>query len=114
MHLRFALSKFKIANFQTHSGYLEAALNKRKIIYKRQQGIPVLYDHIKMDLGFRADIIIENKVLLEIKSTQTIAPVDAKRVLTYLRFAEIEVGLLINFTVALLKEGITRLVLDAK
>jgi GxxExxY protein len=89
-------------------------LDKRKIIYKRQQGIPVLYDHIKMDLGFRADIIIENKVLLEIKSTQMLAPVDAKRVITYLRFAEIEVGLLINFNVGLLKEGITRLVLDVK
>lgn len=89
-------------------------LTKRKINYKRQQGIPVIYDDIKMDLGFRADIIIEKKVMLEIKSIEIMAPVHAKRVITYLRFAEIEVGLLINFNVALLKEGIIRLVLDAK
>lgn len=89
-------------------------LTKRKINYKRQQGIPVIYDDIKMDLGFRADIIIEKKVMLEIKSIEIMAPVHAKRVITYLRFAEIEVGLLINFNVAFLKEGIIRLVLDAK
>jgi GxxExxY protein len=67
-----------------------------------------------MDIGFRADIIIENIVLLEIKSVEAITKVFPKTVLTYLRFTGLEVGLLINFNEALLKNGITRLVLDRK
>ncbi len=67
-----------------------------------------------MGKGFRADIIVENKVVLEVKSKDMIAPVDSKIVLKYLRFTEIEVGLLVNFKVVLLKDGITRLILDRK
>lgn len=85
-------------------------LTKAEIAYKRQQGIPVVYDEVKMDLGFRADIIVEGKVIIEIKSVEAITPVFAKTVLTYMKFTNIEVGLLINFNVALLKDGITRLV----
>jgi GxxExxY protein len=89
-------------------------LEKEEIEYKRQQGIPVIYEEIKLELGFRADIIIENKIILELKSVEAIAPVHAKTVLTYMRLTGIEVGLLINFNVALLKDGITRLVDDKK
>jgi GxxExxY protein len=89
-------------------------LEKEEIEYKRQQGIPVMYEEIKLELGFRADIIIENKIILELKSVEAIAPVHAKTVLTYMRLTGIEVGLLINFNVALLKDGITRLVDDKK
>ncbi|MCY7410117.1 MAG: GxxExxY protein [Chitinophagales bacterium] len=87
-------------------------LAKLRIVFSRQQGIPVVYDEIKLELGFRADVIIEQKVILELKSVEAIAPVHSKTVLTYMRLAGIEVGLLINFNVALLKDGITRLVLD--
>jgi GxxExxY protein len=62
----------------------------------------------------RADLIIENSVVVELKSIETIAPVHSKVVLTYLRLSGIEVGLLINFNVSLLKDGITRLVLDKR
>jgi GxxExxY protein len=67
-----------------------------------------------LELGFRADLIIENSVVVELKSIETIAPVHSKVVLTYLRLSGIEVGLLINFNVSLLKDGITRLVLDKR
>jgi GxxExxY protein len=89
-------------------------LERQEIGYKRQQGIPVIYEEIKLELGFRADVIVENKIILELKSVEAIAPVHAKTVLTYMRLTGMEVGLLINFNVALLKEGITRLVDDKR
>lgn len=89
-------------------------LAKNNIEFKRQVGFRVKYDDKNMGKGFRADIIVENKVVLEVKSKDMIAPVDSKIVLTYLRFTEIEVGLLVNFKVVLLKDGITRLILDRK
>lgn len=84
-------------------------LSKNEIPFLCQHPVPVYYDDIKMDVGFRADLIIDNKLLVEIKSIETIAPVHKKQVLTYLSLANIEVGLLINFNNNLLKDGITRL-----
>src|ERR1041385_8462204 len=84
-------------------------LDKAGIAYKRQQAIPVVYEEVKLDQGFRADIIVENKVLVELKSVEAINPVYPKIALTYMRFAGIEVGLLINFNVVQLRKGITRL-----
>lgn len=75
----------------------------------KQQGIPVSYEGIKMDIGFRADLIIENKVIIEIKSVEAIAPVHQKQLLTYLRITGLKLGLLINFNEALLKNGIHRI-----
>lgn len=89
-------------------------LKKANINYLRQQGIKVQYEDENLGLGFRADLIIEGVLLLELKSVEAITPVFAKTVLTYLRFTGIEVGLLINFNVVLLRDGITRLVLDRK
>ena len=88
-------------------------LSKLGISFSRQQAIPVIYDDVKLELGFRADIIVEGKVILELKSVEVLAPVHPKILLTYMRLANIEVGLLINFNEVLLKNGITRLVLDA-
>jgi GxxExxY protein len=78
--------------------------------FQRQQGIEVIYEKVKMDLGFRADIIIENKVIVEIKSIETLAPVHHKQLLTYLRLTDLKLGLLVNFNTALIKDGITRIV----
>ena len=72
--------------------------------------IPVYWDEVKLDIGFRADIVVENKVIVEIKSVEAIAPVHKKQVLTYLRIMNKKVGLLINFNNAHLKDGITRIV----
>ena len=84
-------------------------LDKLSIIYQRQQGIQVLYEDVKMDLGFRADIIVEQKVIVEIKSVEVITPVFFKTLLTYLRLTDKKLGLLVNFNVVLMKDGITRI-----
>jgi GxxExxY protein len=76
----------------------------------RQQPIPVVYDRIRIDAGFRADLIVEDKVIVEVKSVELLAPVHKKQLLTYLRLADKRLGLLINFHVALIKDGITRIV----
>ena len=76
----------------------------------RQKGIPVIWNEKKMDLGFRADLIIENKVIIELKSVEVLAPVHPKQLLTYLKITGIKLGLLINFNEVLIKDGITRIV----
>lgn len=85
-------------------------LIKNSLSIKRQQGIAVFYEQVKMDLGFRADLIVDDKVIIEIKSIECIAPVHQKQVLTYLKLTGIKLGLLINFNEALIKNGIQRIV----
>jgi GxxExxY protein len=83
---------------------------KAGLIVKRQVAIPVFYEEVKMDVGFRADFIIEDEVILEIKSIEAVHPVHKKQLLTYLRLANKQIGLLINFNEEILKNGITRLI----
>lgn len=85
-------------------------LQKRRLFVERQVPVPVYYDYLKMEVGFRADLIVEKQVIVEIKSIETIAPVHKKQVLTYLRLTGLKIGLLINFNEELLKNGITRLI----
>jgi GxxExxY protein len=85
-------------------------LTKQNLNVQRQQGIAVVYDELKMDLGFRADIIVEAKVILEIKSIETLAPVHHKQLLTDLKLTGMKLGLLVNFNEALIKDGIKRVV----
>ncbi len=77
---------------------------------ERQKGIPVFWKDLRMDIGFRADLIVENKVVVELKSVELIAPFHPKKLLTYLRLTKLKLGLLINFNEALIKNGITRIV----
>ncbi len=77
---------------------------------ERQKAIPVIWKDIKMKIGFRADLVIENKVILELKSVEKIAAVHPKQLLTYLRVTDMKLGLLINFKEKLIKDGITRVV----
>ena len=72
----------------------------------------MLYEDVKLDVGFRADLIIEDKVIVELKSVEAVSSVHSKTLLSYMRLTKIEVGLLINFNVILLKNGITRLLDD--
>ena len=76
----------------------------------RQQAIPVFWKEMQMGIGFRADLIVENKVIIEIKSVENIAPVHPKQLLTYLKITGLKLGLLINFNEKLIKDGITRIV----
>jgi GxxExxY protein len=85
-------------------------LEKRGLHTVRQQAVPIVYQGIRIEMGFRADLIIEDQVMVEIKSVDAVAPVHKKQLLTHLRLADKRLGLLINFNVALIKDGITRIV----
>lgn len=85
-------------------------LQQRGIPFERQKGVTVHWKEIKMDKGYRADVIVDKCVLVEIKSLEAIARSHPKVVLTYIRLSKIKLGLLINFGAPLLKEGITRIV----
>ncbi len=82
----------------------------RGIGFALERGIPAHYGAVKLELGFRADIIVENKVIIEIKSVEVLAPIHSKVLLTYLRLADMRLGMLINFNVELIKDGIRRVV----
>lgn len=83
-------------------------LDKLGLTFQRQQAIQVVYDNVQLDIGFRADIIVEKKVIIEIKSVEAMSPVFFKTLLTYLRLSEKKLGILVNFNVELIKDGITR------
>jgi GxxExxY protein len=83
-------------------------LDKLGINYHRQKPIPVVYDEVYMELGFRADIVVEDKVIVEVKSTESIKPVFFKTLLSYLRLSDKRLGLIANFNVSLMKHGILR------
>lgn len=85
-------------------------LRKRGLHVDDEVGVPVEWDGVRLDLGFRADLIVEDKVIVELKSVEVIAPVHKKQLLTYLRLTDCKLGLLINFGSALIKDGITRVV----
>jgi GxxExxY protein len=85
-------------------------LRKRGLEVKCQVPIPITYEDMVFDEAFRADLIIEEKVIIELKSVEHVQPVHKKQLLTYLRLADMRLGLLINFGSALLKDGISRVV----
>jgi GxxExxY protein len=83
-------------------------LRKRGLHVEAEVSMPVHYDDLIIDLGYRADIIVEKCVILELKSVEKVAEVHKKQLLTYLRAADLRLGLLINFGSSLIKDGITR------
>ena len=83
---------------------------KKNIPFLRQYPIPLVHENIRMDAGFRADVIVDNKVVIELKSVELLAPVHYKQVQTYLKLTGCKLGLLVNFNVALIKDGIHRIV----
>ena len=85
-------------------------LNELGLKIKQQIGLPFIYKDIQMEVGYRIDMLVEKKVLIEIKSVDKLAPVHFAQTLTYLRLSELKLGLLINFNTALLKDGIHRIV----
>jgi GxxExxY protein len=92
-------------------------LKKRGLNAERQKAMPILYDNIRFDEAFRSDIVVNGKVIAELKSVEALLPVHAKQVLTQLRLSGLKLGLLINFGEAHLKNGIKRIIngtLDAE
>ncbi len=95
-----------------YEAILEHELNKRGLKVVRQKPLPVVYESMRFDEGYRADLIVEDKVIVELKSVEEVAAVHKKQLLTYLRLADKRLGLLINFGDALIKHGISRIVND--
>ena len=85
-------------------------LNKRGLKTVRQRPIPIVYDSLEFEEGFRADVIVEDKVIVELKSVEAVSNVHKKQLLTYLRLADKRLGLLVNFGEELIRDGITRIV----
>jgi GxxExxY protein len=85
-------------------------LMKRGFAVKRQEAVRIKYDGITFEEGFRADLIVDDCVIIELKSIESLAPVHGKQLLTYLRLTGMKLGLLINFGAPLIKEGIVRVV----
>jgi len=85
-------------------------LTQRRLRIERQKPLPVVYDDVRLELGYRIDMLVEDQVILELKSVEVIATVHTKQLLTYLRLADKRLGLLINFGDALIKRGIKRIV----
>jgi len=83
-------------------------LDKKGIAFTRQQGVIAKYEETVLDVGFRADIIMENRLIVEIKSVEHLEKVHHKTVLTYLKLTGIKLAILVNFNVNLIKEGIHR------
>ncbi len=83
--------------------------NLRKLSYQRQQELPVKYKDIKLDCGYRLDMVVENQVILELKSCDSLQPIHEAQLLTYLKLTDLKIGLLINFNVAVLRHGIKRI-----
>ena len=123
METHNALSKEVVdAAFQIHCklgpGLLETAyekimvyeLQKRDIPVEQQVAVPIKYDGTVIDLGFRADFVIDGKLIVELKSMEHTADIHRKQLLTYLRTSGMKLGLLINFGELLIKNGITRIV----
>ncbi len=89
---------------------LFSELTEKGLKVEKQKQLPVVWKDKKLDLGFRTDLIVENKVIIEIKSVIEIHPVHPKQLLTYLKLTGLKLGLLINFNSPLIKTGITRIV----
>lgn len=75
---------------------------------RKQVALPLIYKEIKLDVGYRIDLLVENKVIVEVKSVEVIAEIHKAQLMTYMKLANVKVGLLMNFNVTVLKNGITR------
>ncbi|MES2239861.1 MAG: GxxExxY protein [Bacteroidota bacterium] len=85
-------------------------LKKHDLKIEKQKPLPLVYEEVKLDVGYRIDIIIENKFIVEIKSVEALNDVHLAQLLTYLRLSNCKLGLLINFNVSLLKHGVKRVI----
>jgi GxxExxY protein len=94
----------------TYEACLAHKLQQTGLRIERQKPVPLIYGTVKFDCGFRADLVVENRVVAELKCKEMLHPVDEAQLLSHLRLLNIPVGLLINFHVVLLKNGIRRMV----
>ncbi len=95
----------------TYEVCLEHELLKEHIKVEKQKTLPVVYDGIRLDAGYRIDMLVENKIILELKSVSVIAPVHRAQLMTYLKLSGLKLGLLLNFNVKDMKKGINRIIM---
>jgi GxxExxY protein len=124
MHLNTLSSQIIGAAIEVHKtigpGLLESAyeeclcheLKIRGIVFERQKSLPVTYKDVQLDCGYRLDVVVDNQIILELKSCEHIEPIHKAQLLTYLRLAGLSLGLLLNFNVPVMKDGIVRTVND--
>ena len=124
MDLNKLSSKIIGAAIEVHKilgpGLLESAyeeclckeLDLRKLSFERQKPLPLEYKGIKLDYGYRLDVVVENAIILELKACEEIEPIHKAQLLTYLRLSNLSLGLLLNFNVPLMRDGIVRIVND--
>jgi len=94
----------------TYQACLRKELQLRGIVFEYEKRLPLEYKGIKLDCGYRLDLIVGGTVVVEVKAVETLAPIHEAQLLTYLKLTGVKVGLLINFNVVVLKNGIKRLV----
>ncbi|MDX2173996.1 MAG: GxxExxY protein [Bacteroidota bacterium] len=85
-------------------------LKKQNLKIEKQKGLPLIYNEVNLDVGYRLDILVENKVIIEIKAVEALNDVHLAQILTYLKLSNCKLGLLINFNVTLIKNGIKRVI----
>ncbi len=85
-------------------------VKKDRITFVKQKPLPLIYEDVKLEIGYRVDILVESKVIIEIKSVEALNDIHLAQVLTYLKLSDCKLGLLINFNVTLIKNGIRRVV----
>ncbi len=124
MHLNQLSSKIIGAAIEVHKalgpGLLESAyeeclcheLKLRGIDFERQKPLPVTYKDVRLDCGYRLDVLVDNQIVLELKSCEKVEPIHTAQLLTYLRLSNLNLGLLLNFNVPVMKDGIVRIVND--
>jgi GxxExxY protein len=93
-----------------YEAVLEKSLLNKGLVVERQQPVRIEFEGMTFEEGFRADLIVEKMVVVELKSVETLAPVHGKQLLTYLRLLDYRLGLLINFGAPVIKDGIVRIV----
>ena len=95
----------------TYEACLEYELLKMGYKVERQKALPIVYDEVKLDTGYRIDLLVENEIIVDNKSVDAIAPIHKAQIMTYLKLSEKKLGLLINFNVMDLKKGIKRIIM---
>ena len=93
----------------TYESCLAYELKQMELDVKQQQALPVVYKEVKLDAGYRIDLLIENKVIIEIKSVEALADIHTAQLLTYLKLKDLKLGLLINFNSVRVVDGLKRI-----
>ena len=95
----------------TYEVCLEYELKKKSLIVERQCTLPIVYDTIKLDAGYRIDLLVEDAIVVEIKAVDQIAPIHKAQLMTYLKLSGMKVGLLLNFNEKDIRKGIKRIIM---